>query len=408
MEGRKIDFLTEPWEALEKACIKVLGGPFQVQVPEHQIVALGLAAVLGDRLGKEFGAFWFPMRESDEGAQLGFPEALIMLSPFGAVVDAFKKAKLAALDDVIREVRASLGQVKFGMGGGKPVRLGPEDYMRLFDPGFIQLVGLDETKAANTWGTAPDRLAHDLRDAISRAAKLPAEVKKQLDQQLAGSLARMEPGKPLREQMGRAPRVAELAGLLFGATHLTGAAGEEFWFDVVFPLLFVGAPATFPPLDDEELEAAKSGVDPLFLFLEVVPYQFKAPEEAGLLGAFPGDKLSLPDKGFEYTPRPRLIKVTTDAIAEPLKAFDPAKTRDVIRRFGEYLKEKSGVTPTQGAEEAKQMLDAGLSLLTNLKEMVNAGKVLCVRRLTEAEAASEPALAEVRAATSAPRIILTS
>lgn len=408
VEGRQVDLLKDGWSQIEKGVIKLLGGPFRADVPEHQVVALGLAAALGERLGQEAGAFWFPMREAVEGAQLGFPEALIMLSPFGAVADALSRAKLDALDDVVKDVRTNLAKVRFSGAGGGARRLGPEDYMALFDPAFVQLVALDADKAKQAWGQTPERLALDVRDAISRAGKLPADVKGQLEQQLLAAVGRLEPGKPLRAQMSKAPRVAELIGMLFGATHTTGAAGEEFWMEVVFPLLFVGAPQAFPPLDDDEVAAAKQGIDPLFLLLDVVPYQFKSPDEEGLLGAFPRQSLQPPDEGFNQTPFLRMIQVSGAALAEPLKQFDAQATRDVIRRFGAYVQEKTGATPTQGAAEAKQMLDAALTLLTDLKGMVQGGKVLCVRHLTEAEAASEPALAQVRQASQAPRIILAT
>ncbi len=408
VEGRQVDLVKDGWAQLEKGVIKLLGGPFRPEVPEHQVVALGLAAALGERLGAEAGAFWFPMREAVEGAQLGFPEALIMLSPFGAVADALARAKLDALDDVAKDVRTNLAKVRFSAAGGGARRLGPEDYMALFDPAFVQLVALDPDKAKQAWGQTPERLALDVRDAISRAGKLPPEVKTQLEQQLVSAIGRLEPGKPLRAQMPKAPRVAELVGMLFGATHTTGAAGEEFWMEVVLPLLFVGQPQAFPPLDDDELAAAKQGIDPLFLLLDVVPYQFKSPDEEGLLGAFPRASLRPPDEGFNQAQSLRMIQVSADALAEPLKQFDPQATREVIRRFGAYVQEKTGTAPTQGAAEAKQMLDAALTLLGDLKGMVQPGKVLCVRHLTEAEASSEPALSLVRQASQAPRIILAT
>jgi len=140
VEKRKVDLMTESWGAIEKVAVKLLGGPFRVDSPQHHLVALGLAAAFGSRLGKDLNAFWFPSRESPEGAALGFPEALIMLSPYGAVMDAFMAAKLEMLEQLEKDVRASLAQVKFGAGGGQAARLGPSDYMRLFDPGFVQLV----------------------------------------------------------------------------------------------------------------------------------------------------------------------------------------------------------------------------------------------------------------------------
>jgi hypothetical protein len=80
-----------------------------------------------------------------------------------------------------------------------------------------------------------------------------------------------------------------------------------------------------------------------------------------------------------------------------------------VKRFGALVQEKAGpVAAPQGADEAKMMFDAAMTLLTELKELVAGGKELYVRRLTEAEASSEPAFAAVRAALSGPRIILTS
>lgn len=404
VQGKPVDLVKDSWAEIEKGVIKLLGGPFNPSQPEHQVIALGLAAALGERLHAEYQAFWFPYRETPEGASLGFPEALIMLAPFGAVVDALGSGKLERVDEVIKSIRTSLAQAKFGAGGGQPMRLGPEDYMRLFDPGFVQLVGVDPIKLKQTWDSAPEKLTIDLRDAINRAPKLPPEFKKQLEQQLLGALSRLERGKPVITQATRAPRVVETVGLLMAATTNTGPAAEEFWQEVAMPLLFVGAPASFPPLGDEELAAAKQGIDPLFLFLDVVPFQFKAPEEA-LLGAFPD--LQVPAAEFSGSTQVRLIKVGTDSVKEALAAFDPQKTRDAIKRFGDHLKEKGGVAPeAKGAQEAKTMLDAAMTLLTELKQSVAGGRDIFVRRMTEAEAASEPALAQVRQALSAPRIIL--
>lgn len=409
LEGRKVDLTKEPWDVIEKGVIKLLGGRFNPQQMEHQVIALALSAAFARRLNADHQAFWFPSREAAEGASLGFPDALIMLSPFGAVVDAMAQGKLARLDDVQKDIRTSLAQVKFGaggLGGGTTPRLGPEDYMRLFDPGFVQLVALDPAKSAQTWTTPPERLAIDVRDAIGRAQKLPPDLKKQMEQQLLTALQRMEPGKPLIGQVLRAPRVCEVIGLLFGSTTSTGSAPEEFWSDVVMPLLFVGTPETFPTLEGQELEAAKQGIDPVLLFLDVVPYQYKSPEEEGLLGAFPGSSLGLPHEGFASVQNLRLVKVGLDAVKEPLSKFDEKKTRQTIERFAADVKRQTGPVTLQGEAEAKQMLDAAMVLLADLKRVVESGKDVCVRRLTEAEAASEPALSLVRQALSAPRIIL--
>ena len=409
VEKKKIDLLTTPWAEVEKSVIKVLGGPFQINQPEHQVIALGLAASFGARLAAEHKAFWFPSRESPEGAAVGFPDALIMLSPFGAVLDALMSAKLEKLEDVAKDIRTSLAQVKFGAGGGLgQQKLGVGDYQRLFDPGFVQVLAIDGAKALTAWSTAPNRLALDIKDSLGRVgSKLPDQVKQQLEAQLVQALQRMEPGKPLLEQLARGPRVAELVGSLWGSTSSTGSAPEEFWQDVVMPLAYIGSPEKFPELDDESAQAAKQGVHPFFLFLDVVPFATPAPEDEGLLGAFPANTLALPHKAFESVGNVRLIKVGTDAIKGPLEKFDAAKTRDAVARFGAYVKTQGGsAVADQGKAEAEQMMSAALSLLEELKKISASGKDVYVRRLTEAEAGAEGAMAVLRGALQGPRIIL--
>jgi len=409
VEKRKVDLLTAPWAEIEKSVIKVLGGPFALDQPEHQVIALGLAAGFGARLAIEHKAFWFPSRESPEGAAIGFPDALIMLSPFGAVLDALMASKLERLDDVAKDIRTSLAQVKFGAGAamGQP-KLSAGDYQRLFDPGFVQVIAVDPQKALAAWNTPPNRLALDVKDSLGRLGnKLPDQVKQQLEAQLVQALQRLEPGKPLIEQLTRGPRVAELVGHLWGAAQNTGSAPEEFWQDVVMPLVYIGSPEKFPELDDESLAAAKQGVHPFFLFLDVVPFQTPAPEDDGLLGAFPASTLALPHKAFEQVGNVRLIKVGVDAVKAPIEKFDPAKTRAAIAKFGEYLKTQGGAAVAeQGKAEAEQMMSAALSLLEEFKKIVTSGKDVYVRRLTEAEAGAESAMSLLRGALQGPRIIL--
>lgn len=402
VEKKKVDLLGAPWAEIEKAVVHLLGGPFRGNVPEHQMVALGLAAAFGARLAKESGAFWFPSREAPEGAALGFPDALVMLSPFSAVLEALSVAKLERLDEIAKEIRNSLAQVKFSGQGAQ--RLGPLDYQSLFDPGYVQVLAMDRAKVDAAFALSPDRLAIDIREALSRARQLPEQAKKQLETQLVGSLGRLERGKPMLEQVPKAPRLGELVAHLFGATATSGSAPEELWTDVVFPLLFVGTPDKFPDLDGEELELAKQGIDPFVLFLEVTPYQYKAVEE-GLMGAFPADSLELPHPALAAAPQPRLVKVGTDVIKEPLEKFDAAKTKDAIARFSKHVEAKLGSAP-KTQPQAQEMLEAALAVLGELKKVVASGQMVVVRRLTEAEAASDLALVPVRQALQGPRIIL--
>lgn len=405
--GGDLDLVTAPWGEIESAVAKLLGGSFSLQRPEHQMIALGLSGAFGARLMKEAKSFWFPNRDALEGANLGFEEALVMLSPFGAVVDALGASKLDRLEQIAVDIRRSIAQVRFQAPAGQPpVRLGPADYQRLFDPGFLQFAVLDEARAKQTWNSKPQELVREVRDALGRTKPpMPEEAKQQFEAQILGALSRLDAAKPLAEQVELAPRVAELMAHLFATVGGTGSAPEEFWQELILPLLFIGVPESFPPVDDEELEAFRKGADVLSLFVEVVPYSRRAPEE-GLLGAFDVTALKLPHPAFQRVQAPRLIQVDASAVLELVKDFDADKTRDALTRFSAYLEEKSGAK-AQASEPAQQMQDAALMLLADLRRSLLEGKgQLVLRRLTEAEAASEQAVAVVRQALQGPRIIL--
>jgi hypothetical protein len=408
--GAPIDLTSASWADIEKGVIRLLMGPFRPEDPEHQLVALGLAGVFADRLIASDQAFWFPHRETPEGGMIGFPEAVLMLSPFQAVVEALARGKLERLDEVTADIRRALAQARFAPTGGAPVRLRSEDYARLFDPGFLQFMLLDPRRTKELWDAKPSVLSADLRAALGRvsAQRMSAEAKTQFEQQIAGSLARLDPARSFGDQVGQAPRLAELMLTLIAATKQTGSAPDEFWEQAVFPLLFTGAPTTFPPLDAQDVEAAKQGVDPLALFLDVVPYSSPAPED-GLLGVFPMQEIDVPHAALAQGGVPRMLVVPRDGLQSKLATYDVRKTRASLDAFAKYVGEKAG-QPIAASAPGKQMEDAGLALLAELKGLLEgapADAQLVMRRLTETEALSDGALAAVREAMQGPRIILT-
>ncbi|HZW88022.1 MAG TPA: hypothetical protein VFF12_03000 [Myxococcaceae bacterium] len=408
--GAPIDLESASWADIEKGVIRLLMGPYRPEQTEHQLVALGLAGAFAARLIASDQAFWFPHREAPEGGMLGFPEAVLMLSPFQAVVEALTRGKLERLDEVTADIRRTLAQARFAPTGAAPVRLRPEDYARLFDPGFLQFLLLDPRRTKELWDVKPSVLAADLRAALARvsAQRMSAEAKAQFEQQIAGSLARLDPARSFGDQVAQAPRLAELLLTLVAGTKQTGSAPDEFWEQAVFPLLFTGAPTTYPPLDGQDVEAAKQGVDPLALFLDVVPYSSPAPED-GLLGVFPMQEIDVAHPSLAQGGVPRLLLVPKGTLQSKIAGYDPRATRASLDGFTKYLSEKAGKTIAPSAP-GKQMEDAAMALLSELKGVLDGAPAeaqLLMRRLTETEALSDGALQAVREAMQGPRIILT-
>jgi hypothetical protein len=416
VEGKPVDLLKTPWAEVEKIVIKLLGGPFQPNRPEHQMLGLGIAGAFATRMFAEHQAFWFPNRDAPAGAMLGFPAALLPLAPFDEVMRALIQGNLARLEDLSTQIRARLAQVRFNPtgtmslgGAGAPPRLGPEDYQQMLDPGVLQFVAMDPAKVKTTFESKPDALARDVKDALGRVQPpMPQEVRQQFEQ-IIGVLQRMDPAKAVVDQLERGPQVVELMAHLTATVDQTGCVAAEFWAGLFIPMLFIGVPQQFPPLDEEELEKYQQGaVDPLELFVDVVPYAHKAPE-GGLLDAFEPKAVTVPHPNFEKVGLPpRLLQLNPAGIKGLLEQFSQEKNLDAVARFTKYLGEKAG-KPAELSPHAKEALQVAMMALGDLKRLVTTAQGgLFLRRMTVSEASFEEPLARVRRVLQGGRIILTS
>lgn len=399
-----IDLVKAPWTEIEPGVARLLGGAFDPRRPDHQAVALGIAAVFGKRLVSEHGAFYAQNRESPDGVVLGFPDDIVMLSPFGAAVEALTRSKLSQLEDVAKEIRTALGRARLSTAAPQR-RLTPQDYEHLFDPALVQLVLLDRARLKELWETPAGTVARNMRSALDRATQMPADLKKVVESQILAAFGALDPGKTLIDQMAQAGRMIELAPHLTATVEATRPAPEEFWAGVVFPLLFIGAPETLPPLDDEDRAAIDEGIDPMHVYLDVVPYQFQAPD-GGVLGAFDENAVSLVHPAMGGLSPLRLLELKLDVLGPALRAFDPAKSRDAFHRFTKSISQQTG--KALETRHAEPVFEAVSALIAELKKVWDAREKgpAAMRRLTEAEAVGEPALGLVRNALQGPRIIL--
>ena len=406
-----VDPMTAAWAEIEKPVIRLLGGAFNPNTQAHQNLAFMIAATLAERIRGDLGGFWFQNRSTPEGASLGFPQAVIVFSPFGAAMQALAKAQLSMLETVTAELRAAVSQARPGAGGGD---LGANDYQRLFDPGFVQFVRLDTAAVDEVMNATPSALARELEDAFGRLpAKLPAEVREGTRKQIVGTLRKLDGGKSLADQATRAPQLPELLALLKGAKDGSGFAPIELWEEVLLPLLHIGPAESFPPVDEEEREAWKQSSEAVLLYVDALPFKVPAEDEDGLLGVFPPEHISPIHDALSRSPG-RMLQLEVTALEKPLASFDVGAIRTAVGKFEEHMRSAAGASPEGESEAAGSgqpgLLEIALTLLDDLQRVARgaseSGGIFALRQATESEAASEPLLAELRKALTGPRIIM--
>jgi hypothetical protein len=284
----------------------------------------------------------------------------------------------------------------------------------MFDPGFVQFACLDMAKVKTVLARTTEEAARDVEEALGRLpAGVPAHVRASMKDQIAGALKSIPGNEPLSAHAGQALPLVELLVLLGAAVETTRFAPAELWQHLLLPLLHIGPAEKFPPFDDEEREALRDGADPLLLYVDTVPFRTPSPDEDGLLGVFPPDKLGVVDPCFIGQPTVRMIAVPAGALAPAAEGFDRTALRASVEAFTRHA-----VAEAQGAGAKAPNVESGLlatalellgetiKVLGAVTESPQGERVLCVRRAPEAEAASDATLQELRRAMQASRIIL--
>jgi hypothetical protein len=413
VERADLDPMTAPWSELEGGVARLMGGPFSPGRPEHAGLAMLVAAAFGERVRRDLGGFWFPHRDAPGGAAIGFAEATVMFSPLEIVVQALSRARLTMLDDVARDLSGALANARAEAAqhpGTQP--LGPEDYRRLFDPGFVQLACVDLAKVRTALARTASEEARELTDALTRLpAAMPAPVRASLREQIVGALAGLPQAGTLSSVATAAPPLVELVALLEGALHTTRFVPAELWQHVLVPLLHIGAAETFPPLEDEDREALRAGADPLVVYVETVPFRTPALDEDGVLGLFPPDELGVLDPCFAQIPSVRAVVVSAAPLAPLCASFDAAAVRGAVAAFTRHVVAEAQGDAAAAPNAESSLLPIALEILAELGRIIDAigeggDRVLCVRRAPEAEAASDATLQELRRALQGSRIIL--
>jgi len=406
LEGDHLDVLESPWSDVEKGIIKILGGRFSEDDPEHGMVAFMVGAAFAQRLSKQLGAFWFPHRGVPFGAAMGLPEAIAVISPVQIATQALSRSQLTLLDERLRDLRTAVGQAKLGLEAtGQPTLLRPEDYQKIFDPSLVQLACVDEKAVKALLERTAGEEARDLKDALSRApARLPEPIKKQMHDQLVGSLLALPQDKQLGACGAEAGRLIELLAWLHGGKKATGIGSEAMWRQLAMPLLHAGAATEFPAFEADEISNLPPEVDPLLVYVEEVPFQHSVADEDGILGVFPPEN-ARPILAFGDT-MPQLLALDEAALSAPLEAFNAQTLESAVERFRTHLLE-AGAKPGDAKSQTFAVIVRLLSEVKDVMAAVASGEgVLCVRFATEGEAASEGAMSMLREALDAPRIIL--
>jgi hypothetical protein len=140
---------------------------------------------------------------------------------------------------------------------------------------------------------------------------------------------------------------------------------------MVIPAVHVGIPDSFPPLDDDDLNNLRQGLDLFASFVDVVPHKYQADDE-GFLGAIAHDELGTPyaDRNKLEVGRGDWVVVNTKRFKEMLLEFDSGR---LLAKFDEYVTYvRSNPKAPRRRDDGRYLAEAATRALGELKACVTA------------------------------------
>ena len=152
---------------------------------------------------------------------------------------------------------------------------------------------------------------------------------------LLGAMGQLDQDKPAAAQTndrGMFEAIAQIIGLRRTAAPLAMDVLEQ----LMMPAIHMGMPDKFAPLDKDDLDALRRGIELFALFIEVTPFKYTA-HDGGFLGVIPNEELRSP-----YADRTNLevgkgdwVIVNPSPFKKMLLEFD---SKRLLEKYDEFVK----------------------------------------------------------------------
>lgn len=262
-----------------------------LDVNTHQDLWFSFGAWIGEALRMRHGGFWLFGSEDPKTWRLGFAKILMEIAPH-----VFAERLLQSGQGMTRRLLSEMERIRATheaeaeADSGKPKdKYAPQHYARLHQVPLAQWLVFDMAHIQELWNKLP---ASGLRAAVAAdGKKLPpqnAPILAKIDE----ALAKLEADKSAQGQVtdrGLYEAVAQIAGM----RRATAPIAIDVLEKIVLPALHMGAPQTFPPLGDDDIENLRKGTDLFAVMVDVVPFAHQA-HEGGFLGSFAQEDMATP------------------------------------------------------------------------------------------------------------------
>lgn len=327
-----------------------------------------LGSWIGETLRQRHGGHWLMPGEDPHAWRMGFSKILLETAPF-LFAEALLKSGPGAAKQLLSEIERlrQLHVAQEDKDGGPIDRFVPQHYIRLHTVPLGQWMVMEMGLLDRLWARATTR---DLVKQVRVQGKRLGPQNAPVVEQVAKALEQLDENKPAAQQVndrGLYEAVAQIVALRRTSSPLAVDVLEKY----VLPAMHMGVPNSFPPLDDDDLDNLRKGMELFAVFVDTVPFRFQA-EDEGFLGVIPHDALRTPygDRRNLEIGKGDWVIVDARKYREMLLHADPKRLLDKYDEFVKYV--NSNPSAPRRKDNGRMLAETTAGGLAELKACVAA------------------------------------
>lgn len=343
-----------------------------LEVDSHWQLWFNYGAWIGETLRRRHGGHWLTMGEDPKTWRLGFSKILLEIAPF-TFSEQLLRIGPGAAQRMIAEIdrlRQLHDEQRERDGDQDIERFTSTHYVRMHTVPLGQWMVMDMRQLERLWNQAAVR---DLVKEVRKQGKQLPQANQPLIDRLCEALEKADQTKPVAQQTGDRgmfEAVAQIIGMRRASAPLAIDVLQQF----VLPAIHVGVPDSFPPLDDDDLDSLRRGIEYFALYIDVVPHKYQADDE-GFLGSIPHADLATPyrDRTNLEVGKGDWVMVNPRHFRDMLVEFDSKRMLDSYDQFLTYV--RANPKAARRRDDGRMLAETVTRAVAELKACVTtAGK----------------------------------
>jgi hypothetical protein len=300
----------------------------------HRDFWFNFGAWIGETMRLRHGGHWLILGDDPMEWRLGFSKIMLEVIPF-----VFSERLLRLGSNVAKNLISEIERIRMlhveqrEKDDGREIdRFTAGHYIRMHTMPLGQWMVMEMELLERLWNRAATR---DLIKEVKKSAKRLPENNRGVVDKVLEALGKADAARPIAGQTGDRG-LFEAVAQIVALRRASPPVAMDVLENMVMPALHIGIPDKFPPLDDDDLDKLRKGLELFAFFVEVIPHSHQADDD-GFLKSIPHDELRTPykDRSNLDLGKGDWVIVNPSKFKEMLLGYD---SKRLLARYDEFVK----------------------------------------------------------------------